>query len=88
MHKENNNSGFRNMQLEAQWTEPVAVSLTFHSVLSNLYTEPSICASYQISFLATGFQRRRFFLEIDQFIYLLLPTKFQFIWLGCFREEF
>jgi hypothetical protein len=43
------------------------VSLTFHSVLNKLYTEPSIGASYQISIhLAIRFQRRRFFLEINQ----------------------
>jgi hypothetical protein len=43
------------------------VSLTFHSVLSKLYTEPSIGASYQILVhLATWFQRRKVFLEINQ----------------------
>ena len=47
-------------KLEAQWSE--LESLTFHCVLRKLYTETSICASYQISVhLAKRLQRRSFF---------------------------
>jgi hypothetical protein len=53
------------MELEAQWAEPV--SLTCHFALRKLYTESSIGASYQILVhLATRFQKRTFFKEINQ----------------------
>jgi hypothetical protein len=41
--------------------------LTDRDEMSNFYREPSIDASYQVSVhLAERFQRRRFFLEINQ----------------------
>ena len=52
-------------KLEAQWAEPV--SLTFHSALRKLNTEPSIDASQQISVhLAKQFHQRRILESTNQ----------------------
>jgi hypothetical protein len=51
-------------ELEAQWTEPV--SLTFHTVLRKLYTEPSMVLPTKFRFILLLSFRGEDYLEIDQ----------------------
>jgi hypothetical protein len=69
----------------------VAMFVNESELNEHFHRGPSKDASYQISIhLAKQFQRRRFFLEINQSetdLPRMLPTKFRFFWPSGYRED-